>query len=47
MEKSFVGRAKIQNNFVYKYKIKENLEKFSYVDYTEAKKSSAKVAQYQ
>jgi hypothetical protein len=39
MEKSFVGRAKIQNNFVYKYKIKKNLEKFSYVDYTEAKRA--------
>jgi len=31
--------AKIQNNFVYKYKIKENLEKFSYVDYAEAKRT--------
>ena len=31
--------AKIQNNFVYKYKIKENLEKFSYFDYSEAKRA--------
>ena len=31
--------AKIQNYFVYKYKIKENLEKFPYADYLEAKRS--------
>lgn len=39
MEKSFVGRAKIQNYFVYKYKIKENLENLSFADYLSAKKT--------
>lgn len=35
--------AKIQNNFIYKYKIKENLEKLSHAEYSEAKRTLPRV----